>query len=71
MEAWLESLELEEYTCVFHSEGYKSAEDMEHLKELTVDQLKAMGIQKTGVHGRSFDEVHRKSNKNEDFFWSK
>ena len=39
---------------MFHSEGYKSAEDMEHLKELTVDQLKAMGIQKTGAYERSF-----------------
>jgi len=47
--AWLVSLELEEYTSVFQSEGYKSADDMEHLKELTVDHLKAMGIQKTGA----------------------
>ncbi len=48
MEAWLDSLELKEYAAIFHSEGYKSSEDMENLKELTIDQLKAMGIKKTG-----------------------
>lgn len=53
VEAWLASLELKEYAAIFHSEGYKSSEDMENLKELTIDQLKAMGIKKTGRKANS------------------
>ena len=33
---------------IFHREGYRTMEDVENLKELTVDQLQAMGIHKTG-----------------------
>ncbi len=40
---------MEEYTELFHREGYKNAEDIINLKELDVTQLKAMGITKRGI----------------------
>jgi hypothetical protein len=48
---WLESLELSEYTSLFHSEGYREGEeDMANLKELDIAQLKKMGITKKGAN---------------------
>lgn len=49
VEAWLVGLELEEYTQLFHAEGYKTEEDVENLKGLTSDELKAIGIHKRGT----------------------
>ena len=49
MEAWLVGLELEEYTELFHAEGYKTEEDVENLKDLKSKELKAMGIHKRGT----------------------
>ena len=49
VEAWLVGLELEEYTELFHAEGYKTEEDVENLKDLTSKELKAMGINKRGT----------------------
>ena len=49
MEAWLLGLELEEYTELFHAEGYRTEEDVENLKDLTSKELKGMGINKRGT----------------------
>ncbi len=49
VQSWLRDIELEEYTELFHREGYKNAEDIINLKELDVAQLKAMGITKRGI----------------------
>ncbi len=53
MKAWLEHLELSEYTDLFHSEGYKEGEDMVHLKELDLAQLQQIGITKKGTYACS------------------
>jgi hypothetical protein len=50
MREWLESLELGEYTSLFHSEGYREGEDMVSLKELDIAQLKKLGIIKKGAN---------------------
>jgi len=49
VEEWLGRLELEEYTELFHAEGYKTEEDVENLKDLTSDELRAIGIHKRGT----------------------
>jgi hypothetical protein len=43
---WLTTLEMEEYTEVFHRAGYKTEEDIENLKEIDDKELKRMGIVK-------------------------
>ena len=45
---WLQNLEMEEYTEVFHSAGYETESDIENLKELDDEELKKMGIVKMG-----------------------
>ena len=49
VEDWLHELEMEEYTELFHAEGYETKEDVENLKDLTSDELKAIGIRKRGI----------------------
>ena len=49
VEDWLRELEMEEYTELFHAEGYETKEDVENLKDLTSDELKAIGIRKRGI----------------------
>ncbi len=49
VQSWLRDIKLEEYTELFHREGYEYAEDIINLKELDVAQLKAMGITKRGI----------------------
>ena len=49
VEDWLCELEMEEYTELFHAEGYETKEDVENLKDLTSDELKAIGIRKRGM----------------------
>ena len=49
VEDWLCELEMEEYTELFHAEGYETKEDVENLKDLTSDELKAIGIRKRGI----------------------
>ena len=49
VEGWLHELEMEEYTELFHAEGYETKEDVENLKDLTSDELKAIGIRKRGI----------------------
>ena len=39
---------MDEYTDVFHRAGYKTAEDVENLKELDKKELNKMGIVKMG-----------------------
>ena len=46
---WLHELEMEEYTELFHAEGYETKEDVENLKDLTTDELEAIGIHKRGT----------------------
>jgi hypothetical protein len=46
---WLQTLEMEEYTEVFHRAGYKTEEDIENLKEIDDEELKRMGIVKMGM----------------------
>ncbi|CAI8032187.1 Chitin synthase, partial [Geodia barretti] len=46
---WLTTLEMEEYTEVFHRAGYKTEEDIENLKEIDDKELKRMGIVKMGM----------------------
>ena len=46
---WLHELEMEEYTELFHAEGYETKEDIENLKDVTTDELKAIGIHKRGT----------------------
>ena len=48
--AWLKRLQLYEYTELFEREGYSTAEDIENLKDLGENDLKAMGISKRGMH---------------------
>lgn len=38
---------MDEYTEVFHSVGYRTAEDVENLKELSEKEMRRMGIHKT------------------------
>ena len=45
---WLQRLELDEYTELFHAEGYRTEDDIENLKELTQERFVAMGIHKRG-----------------------
>ena len=47
---WLKKLELEEYTELFHAEGYRTEDDIENLKDLTEDHFKGMGINKRGSY---------------------
>lgn len=48
MTQWLETLEMDEYTEVFHRAGYKGNIDVENLKELNDKELRKMGILKMG-----------------------
>lgn len=48
VEQWLERLEISEYTPLFHQQGYKTEEDIENLKDLKDEDLKAIGISKRG-----------------------
>ena len=45
---WLRTLEMEEYTKVFHMAGYKTASDVENLKEIDEREFRRMGITKIG-----------------------
>ena len=49
VEEWLRRLELDEYTNLFHAEGYRTEEDVENLKDLTSEELKAIGVHKRGA----------------------
>lgn len=49
MTNWLVSLEMEEYTELFHNAGYKTEADVENLKEIDDKELKKMGITKMGM----------------------
>lgn len=48
VEAWLEELEMTEYIELFHGEGYRTSDDVENLKTLSEEDLRAMGISKRG-----------------------
>ena len=48
MREWLEYLQLEEYTEIFHQEGYKFDSDLENMKALDERQLRAIGVKKRG-----------------------
>ena len=50
MDDWLQQLEMEEYTDLFHAEGYRTEEDIENLKDLNAKELKKMGIHKRGMY---------------------
>lgn len=39
---------MSEYIETFHRHGYEFGKDIENLKKITVDDLKAMGIRKKG-----------------------
>jgi hypothetical protein len=39
---------LYEYTDLFERQGYSTAEDIENLKDLKEDDLRAMGVSKRG-----------------------
>ena len=41
-------LEIPEYTELFHLQGYKTGDDIENLKDLKDEDLKAIGISKRG-----------------------
>ena len=45
---WLEVLEMEEYKELFKREGFDKEDDLENLKSLNEEELKAMGIVKRG-----------------------
>ena len=45
---WLDALEMSEYESMFKREGFSNSDDMEHLKCLNEEELKAMGIKKRG-----------------------
>lgn len=47
---WLKTLDMEEYTQVFHSAGFKTEADVENLKEIDEQELKRMGIIKIGMN---------------------
>ena len=47
---WLKTLDMEEYTQVFHSAGFKTEADVENLKEIDEQELKRMGITKIGMN---------------------
>ena len=51
---WLKTLEMEEYTEVFHRAGYKTEEDIENLKEIDDKELRRMGIVKMGTQHYPF-----------------
>ena len=46
---WLVSLELDEYTESFEAEGYSTKEDVKNLKDLTSEEMKAIGVHKRGT----------------------
>ena len=48
--AWLKRLQLYEYTELFEQEGYSTADDIENLKDLKENDLRAMGVSKRGMH---------------------
>lgn len=48
--AWLKRLQLHEYTELFEREGYSTADDIENLKDLKENDLRAMGVSKRGMH---------------------
>ena len=49
VQEWLRSLELEEYSELFHQEGYKQQCDITNMKQLDETQLKRMGVVKRGT----------------------
>ena len=49
MSEWLKTLEMEEYTELFHRCGYKTDADVENLKRVDERELERMGIVKTGI----------------------
>ena len=49
MTDWLQTLEMEEYTELFHAAGYWTEADVENLKEIDDTELKRMGIVKMGT----------------------
>ena len=48
VEELLKRLEIPEYTELFHLEGYKTGDDIENLKDLQDEDLRALGISKRG-----------------------
>ena len=46
---WLNRLEMPEYIETFHCHGYEFGKDIENIKKITEDDLKAMGIRKKGT----------------------
>lgn len=46
---WLNRLEMPEYIETFHHHGYEFGKDIENIKKITEDDLKAMGIRKKGT----------------------
>lgn len=49
VDEWLERLEIPEYAEIFHKEGYRTGEDIENLKDLKEQDLRAMGVSKRGA----------------------
>ena len=47
---WLKRLQLYEYSELFEQEGYSTGADIENLKDLQENDLKAMGISKRGMN---------------------
>ena len=42
-------MEISEYTELLHLQGYKTGDDIENLKELKDEDLRALGISKRGI----------------------
>ena len=63
MTDWLQTLEMEEYTELFHAAGYWTEADVENLKEIDDTELKRMGIVKMGTYAyyphRMYRLIHR------------
>ena len=56
---WLNRLELSQYTDLFKHNGYEDGDDIQNLKKLKVDDLKAMGITKRGNnHSNQRAQLH-------------
>ena len=49
VDEWLRMLEMEEYTELFHAEGYRTEEDVKNVKDLKRDDFYQMGISKRGT----------------------